>query len=237
MSGEGCAMRTILPALGLILVASTPANAATRNFGVSGFDRIRVEGPFRVKVTTGVAPFARASGSAQGIDGLSIATLGRTLVVRGGSSWGGYPGAAAGPIEVEIGTHELSSASLVGSGSLAISAVKGLTFDLTAQGSGAASIGAVAVDQFRLQAGCSGAISLAGAAQKITAVIRGVSSFDARELAVKNAVIGAEGAATIRMNVSETAKVDARGASTVELTGSPACASKTQGSASVSGCR
>ncbi|MFL6744237.1 MAG: hypothetical protein ACJ8E3_09835 [Sphingomicrobium sp.] len=53
-------MRTALLTAFALLAA--PAGAATRNFGIEGFDRIRLEGPFSVKLTTGVAPFAKATG-------------------------------------------------------------------------------------------------------------------------------------------------------------------------------
>ena len=49
-------------------------------------------------------------------------------------SWGGYPGANAGPVEVSVGTHDLSDAWLNGAGALAIDRVKGL--QLRAVGAG-----------------------------------------------------------------------------------------------------
>ena len=109
----------------LLACAPPPADAATRNFGVSGFDRIRVDGPYKVRLTTGVAPFAIASGSGPARStAVAIDVQGRTLVVRSNrSSWGGYPGEAKGPVEISIGTHELNAAWLNGSGSLAIDKV------------------------------------------------------------------------------------------------------------------
>ena len=72
---------------------------------------MRVDGPYRVKLTTGVPPFALAKGSADGIDRVSVEVEGRTLIVRQNrDSWGGYPGRAPGPVEIEVGTHELSQA-------------------------------------------------------------------------------------------------------------------------------
>src|SRR5215211_6563746 len=122
-------MRTLLPALAVWACSvAAPAEAATRSFGVSGFDRIRVDGPFKVRLATGVAPFATASGgSAAALDSVTIDVQGRTLVVHGNqSSWGGYPGDSKGPVEIRIGTHELGAAWLNGSGSLAIDKARGL---------------------------------------------------------------------------------------------------------------
>lgn len=237
MSGEGAHMR-ILPAWCLLALAAAPAQAANRNFGVSGFDRIRVDGPFKVRVTTGVAPFATASGPQAALDGVAIDVQGKTLIVHANrSSWGGYPGEAKGAVEISIGTHDLTAAWLNGSGSLSIDKVRGLAFDLSVQGSGSAAIASVAVDQFKLGIAGSGSASLAGTAPKLTAIVRGISSLDASALKVKDATIGAEGPATVKVTVTNSAKVDAQGTAAVELAGKPACITRALGSASVSGCR
>src|SRR4051794_2681136 len=99
-------MRTFLIAASIIAFAA-PAGAATRNFGITGFTKIRVEGPFKVILATGIAPFARATGSGPALDRIEIDVRGDTLVVHpSASSWGGYPGADPGPVEVNLGTHE-----------------------------------------------------------------------------------------------------------------------------------
>jgi hypothetical protein len=222
----------------LALAVSAPSAAATRNFGVSGFDRIRVDGPYRVTVTTGVAPFARASGSQTALDAVSIDVQGRTLVVHiNRSSWGGYPGKDSGPAEINVGTHELSAAYLNGAGSLQIDRVKALAFELSAQGSGVATIGNADVDQLLIGVVGTASASLAGRAGKLTATVRGISSLDASALAIKDATISAEGAATVKANVTNAAKVDGTGPATIVLTGDPACTSKLNGSATLSGCR
>ena len=218
--------------------APAPAGAATRNFGVSGFDRIRVDGPFKVSLKVGVAPFAVATGSTTAVDAVAIEVNGRTLVVRGNRlSWGGYPGEAKGPVEISIGTHELTAAWLNGAGSLAIDKAKGLSFDLSVQGAGTASIGAVALDQLKISLSGTASASIAGSAPKLTAIVRGISTLDAPGLTTKDATIGAQGPATVRLTVTETAKVDAQGAAAVALTGNPACIVKAVGSATVNGCR
>lgn len=226
-----------LPPLALLILAAAPAHAAERSFSVTSFDRVRVDGPFRVTVSTGVAPFASVSGSAAAIDRVSLAVHGRTLVVRSNpSSWGGYPGEAIGPVEIRVGTHELAAAFLNGAGALAIDRVKGLTFDLSLQGSGSVAIGDAAVDQLKVGISGAGSATLSGAAPKVTAVVRGTSTLDASALAASDATLGAEGASVIKASASGTAKVDARGTASVEISGNPACTVTAQGSAVVTGC-
>lgn len=230
-------MRIHLPFLIAAAVLASPADAATRNFGITGFDRIRVDGPYKVRLTNGVAPFATASGSAAAIDRVAIEVMGRTLVVRTNPSWGGYPGKDLGPVEINIGTHELSSATLNGSGLLQIDRVKGLNFELSVQGSGAAEIAYADVDNLRVAlAGTAGAI-VSGRAGKLKAAVRGISSLDATDLSAKDADIGAEGPATVKAQVAGDAKVTASGTATVSLAGNPACLATVTGSATVSGCR
>lgn len=237
MIAEGAGMRILLLAATLCATV-TPAAAATRNFGITSFVKVRVDGPFKVKLTTGVAPFARATGSPTALDRVAIDVEGNTLVVHNSlDSWGGYPGQDPGPVEISLGTHDLSAAWLNGSGTLAIDQVKGLSFDLSVQGSGAGEIGQASVDQMNVSVAGTASAKLGGQAAKITAVIRGISSLDAAALSSKDATLGADGAATIAASVSNSATVDANGPATVRLSGGPSCILRVSGSASVSGCR
>jgi hypothetical protein len=238
MAVEGDRMRTLPIAFAAVLTVAAPAQAATRTFGITSFTKVRVDGPFRVRLATGVAPFARASGSAAALDRLAVDVQGDTLIVHSStSSWGGYPGANAGPVEVIVGTHDLSNAWLNGAGLLAIDRVKGLSFALSVQGSGAAEIAQVTSDQMNVSIAGTASARLAGQTRKLTALVRGISTLQASGLAARDAVIGAEGAATIDANVANSVTVDASGPATIRLTGGASCTVKASGSASVSGCR
>ena len=231
-------MRIVIPVIAFLACVPSSADAATRNFGVSGFDRIRVDGPFKVRLATGVAPFAVANGSGPALDSVTMDVQGRTLVVRSSrSSWGGYPGEAKGPVEISIGTHELNAAWVNGSGSLAIDRLRGLSFDLAVQGAGSASVGQANIDQLKISIAGTGSVSIAGTAPKLTALVRGISTLDAPGLVASDATIGAQGPATARVTVTGTAKVDAQGAAVIDLGGRPACTVKAIGSATVTGCR
>ncbi len=127
-------MRIFLQFAVLCAVAA-PAGASTRNFGITSFEKVRVDGPFKVTVTTGVAPFARANGSSAALDRVAVDVEGNTLIVHSNvNSWSGYPGHDVGPVEVVIGTHDLSAAWLNGSATLSIDRVRGLSFGLFGPG-------------------------------------------------------------------------------------------------------
>ncbi len=200
-----------------LLSGASAATAADRNFGVSGFDRIRVDGDYKVVLTVGAPPFARATGSMRALDPVDIIVEGRTLVVRTKSSaaWGGYPGESAGPVEVSVGTHELTAAFVNGAGSLSINKVRGLKFEASAQGAGAIAIDKVEVDQLQLALAGAASARLSGTAIKLTATVRGSSSLDGEALVVKDAVIGAQGPAIVKLTATGTAKVDALGVAAV----------------------
>lgn len=229
-------MRTLLLAAAILGLAA-PADAATRNFGITSFTRIRVSGPFKVSLATGVAPFAKGTGSAKAIDRVAIEVRGDTLVVQASPSWGGYPGVDPGPVEISIGTHDLTNASLIGSGAIAIDKVKAFGFTLTIQGSGVGEIGNAAVDQLTVALEGTANARIGGKAGKLTALVRGMSALDASKLTTPSADFSIDGTATVDADVTDTAKVNGWGPATVRLTGKPACTLKVQGSASVSGCK
>ena len=229
-------MRT--SALAAFVLLATPAMAAERNYSVTSFDRIRVDGPYQVTLRTNASPFAKASGAQASLDGLSIRVEGRTLIVRAtpGGSWGGYPGASRGPATIAVGTHELKTVWINGAGALLIDKIKGLSFDASIHGAGVMRIDSTDVDLVKIAMSGAGSAKLAGRAAKLTANVSGTSTLDAETLAAKDAVIGAEGPVMVRASVGNTAKVNALGLASVEIAGGAACEVKAQGSASITGC-
>ena len=79
-------MRTFLfTAVALVAIAA-PAGAATRNFGITGFTKIRVDGPYKVSLATGVAPFARATGSGPALDAAGLAAADASIGAEGAAT-------------------------------------------------------------------------------------------------------------------------------------------------------
>lgn len=231
-------MQARLSMIVLAAFLASPAGAATRNFGIgSGFDRIRVDGPYKVSLTTGVAPSASATGSQAALDRVAIDVQGRTLIVRPSqSSWGGYPGDDPGPVQINISTHELGQAWLNGAGSLRIDRVKALSFELNAQGSGMIGIDHADVDQLKVGISGTAAATLGGTAGKLTAFMRGATSLDASSMTIKDAALNADGAATIKARITNSATVNGSGPATITIAGGPACTLRLAGSATVTGC-
>jgi len=220
------------------LAFALPATAAERNFMVTDFSRIRVDGAYSVKLTTGVAPFAKATGSSTALDSLSVEVEGQTLVIRKSrSGWGGYPGDNPGPVTIAVGTHDLAAIWLNGAGGLKVNAVKGPSLDISLIGPGSVAIDKVTVDHLGVGLSGSGSAVLAGTAIETAATASGTSSIDAHALTAKNATIGVSGAAVVKLTATNTVKVNGEGAVTVDLAGKPSCALNVEGPAQVNGCR
>ena len=237
--------RAILAALALLVavpvalgLGASPAAAATRNFSVTSFTRIRVEGPYKVTLATGVAPFATATGSPAALDAISLDLAGNTLIVRvSRATNASFFGDSPGPATIALGTHELAGAWLNGTGSLVIDRVKGLSFDLSVNGLGRGEVGDLAVDQLKLNLFGAASARVSGSALMLDAVVRGASVLDAAALTSRDAKIAAEGPANVRTTVTNSAKVSALGVATVSLTGDPSCTVRATGSSSVDGCK
>jgi hypothetical protein len=218
------AMKTIMAVLALAAAFAAPAAAAERRYTVTDFDRVVVEGPFAVRLATGRTPSAAATGSPEAIERLSLDVQGRILRIRPNrSAWGGYPGAAAGPVAIEDGVQELRGARVNGAGSLAIDRVAGLRVDLTVEGSGSIAVPAVAADRLVVGIIGSGRIRLAGAAAELQANVHGWGELDAASLRTQGAAIVTDTAGRVAVAVARQATVTASGVGEVEIVGAPAC--------------
>ncbi|HEX8215905.1 MAG TPA: DUF2807 domain-containing protein [Allosphingosinicella sp.] len=227
-------MKRFIAALALAAAMATPAAAAERRYGVTDFDRVVIEGPYAVTLTTGRPSSALATGAQGGLDRVSVEVQGRTLRIRPNSSaWGGYPGAASGPVAVRISTRELRSASVNGAGSLTIDRAGGLRLDLSVEGAGRIDAPAVTADTLVVGMIGSGRVQLGGTAREIRANVHGWGDLDASALRTQGASIVAGTAGRIAIAVDRQATVTATGIGPVEIIGAPACTVRGPGAAQV----
>lgn len=216
-------MRT-MPFLLALAAAAAPAAAAERRYSVTDFDRVQVDGPYQVTLTTGGPSQAMAVGDQPAIDRVSVDVQGRTLRVRPNpSAWGGYPGARSGPVRLVLSTRDLRGAAVIGAGSLAIDRARGLRFDLSLSGSGSLTVGSADADTMILASVGSGAIAIAGKAKQLRLTVEGSGDFNGRALIAEDAQIVTGTSGTVVVGAARIAKVTARGLGPVDILGSPAC--------------
>jgi hypothetical protein len=219
----------------VLLAGAAPAPAAERRYTVTDFDRIKVEGPFQVTLSTGGPSGAVATGSARALDGVSVDVNSRVLRIgRNPNAWGGYPGEAAGPVKIEVSTRTLREAAVEGAGIISIDKAAGLRFQASVMGSGQIGIGSLQADVLSVGLIGSGKLKLTGKAKELKATVSGSGDLDAANLTVEDADIKADTAGLIGVNVKRAAKVFATGSGNVTISGPASCTVEDRGGGNVS---
>lgn len=218
----------------LLAFSAAPAAAAERRYTVTDFDRIQVDGPFQVALTTGRGSSAMASGSHAALERVSIDVQGRTLRVRANRSpWGGYPGEGAGPVRIVLSTHALRGASLGGSGGLVIDKARAMRFDVSLSGSGRIEVGSIDADMLTAALLGSGKIAVGGKVKSLRATIQGSGDLSAEALSAEDAQINADTSGLIEVAVRRAATVTSTGPGDTRIAGNAACTVKSIGSGQV----
>jgi hypothetical protein len=229
-------MRTlplVLAATSTLLVG-TPAAAATRTYSVTGFEKIRVEGPYAVTLKVGRSGSAIATGDQRAIDRLKVEVQNRTLVIRTDhQAWGANDKGDSGRVALSVTTPSLTAAMLAGSGSIAIDRAKAQRFDLAVSGSGSASIGALETDRAYLSLVGTGDLAVAGKASQTRASLQGSGSIDGSKLAADDLDLAVTGSGNASFAARRTAKVSAAGSGDVLVAGTAACTVNSVGSGQV----
>lgn len=219
-------IRLLLPApLLWALPIAAPAAAAERNYSISSFERIRVDGPFRVVLTTGQPAGARAEGPPQITDTLDIRVESGTLIVRAGTGgWGEQPMRDRGPLLIRVSTGMIRGATLVGGGDLRIvGPLRGQRIDLALTGSGSLSADGLEADQLFATALGAGSMTLAGRAARARLATSGPVQLRAGGLIANDLTVRADGNGDLVAQAKFTAAVSSTGMGSVTVYGKPAC--------------
>jgi hypothetical protein len=213
-----------------------PGPAVSKTYPVGNFTEVEVAGPFDVDIRTGANPGVTARGNEKLIERLEVEVRGNKLVIRPKSErrWFGGWGSVSGKGSIAVTVPMVSAATLAGSGSLTINAVRGDTFEGQIAGSGDLRVDTVEVSRLKLGiAGSGGASARSGRAQRAEYEIAGSGGVDARGLAVEDLEISIAGSGDIKANATRTADVDIMGSGDVDLTGGAKCTISKAGSGDV----
>lgn len=220
-------------ALCLGLLSATGANAASRGYMVTSFDRIEASGPYRVIVRTGTGVSARAEGDQAAIDRLKVAAEnGRLKIGRSVAGWGGWD-KAEGTVTLHVTVPALAGVALLGSGDINIDRVKGGSFQALASGSGKLHIGLVGANVVRAAVTGPGSVEMAGRCETATLTVRGAGSIRASELRCRDVTASVGGSGSIAANAVRNAKVVSAGSGDVVVSGAAECAVTRTGSGNV----
>jgi hypothetical protein len=206
-------MRRLAPLLLLTLAAAAPADE--RSFLVTGFDRLRVEGPIEVEVATG-SPAATATGERRALDALLVRVDAGTMVVRPGNDGSGVP-------RVRVTVPALRGVFVNGSGRVRIAAARGSRVDLSLNGAGTLDVGDVAAGDLNVTLTGGGTMSLAGKAERARVRSYGAGSVDAARLTAGEATLVSESSGDIGVTARYSARATALGTGTIRIGGKPEC--------------
>jgi hypothetical protein len=232
-------MRSVMAmvASALILALTTPAAAERRGYSVTGFDRIQVQGPFVVRVTTGSGSSAYAEGDNRAINEISVQVMGSTLRVRRNlsSNWGGYPGERDTRSAIlYLTTHELEQATVIGTGDLEIDRMEGGRLLVSLGGNGRLAVGEVEADHIALAVTGAGVMEVGGHAETGRVTVEGPGTVLASGLTIENLTVNLNGPGSIEVAAEREANVTSVGNGVVTILGDAACTDRSVGSGQVS---
>lgn len=220
---DGGMIRLLAASLAIAMQAA-PAVARDRTVMLTGFDRIRVDGPYDVAVTTGRGASGRISGDDRALDGVSLRVEGRTLIVTAGvNGWGGYPGDPRGAVKVAVTTPMLRAAHVAGGGQLKIDRMRSQRVDLSVSGAGSLAVEAVEADQLDAALNGTGALAVSGTSGRARFLNSGTGSIAAGGLIARDLVVHSQSAGTGSYAARYTADISATGIGPVAVTGSARC--------------
>jgi hypothetical protein len=212
-----------------LLLAFVPAHAAHRNYSIGSFDRIRVEGPFDVRLATNASPGASAEGDPKATQDLDIRVEGTTLIVSAGvGGWGEQPrGGATEATVITVSTGMIRRATVIGGGKLTVAGpLRGQRIDLSLTGSGSLAASGIQADQLFVILLGSGDIALAGRAAKVNLTTSGPGTIAAAKLAAGDLTLRLDGNGETNATALYTANVTTTGIGAATVYGKPACTVK-----------
>lgn len=221
-------MLRYLIALALIAIA-TPAAADERSYVVTNFDRIRVDGPFEVRVIVG-GNGARASGSgtARVLVNLSLEVQAGTLVIRKGSNGWGEQGKVDGPAPiVTIIMPSLRAVTVIGGGKVKVSGVlRTPRFDVQLTGTGSIEASGVDAQDVVVTLIGNGSVALSGKALHARLLTNGNGSIAASDLVVGDLFVRLDGPGSTAANARFTADLTTTGIGSIAVSGNAKCRAK-----------
>jgi hypothetical protein len=214
-----------------LVVLAMPASAADRSFTVTNFERIRVEGPFDVRLTVGnLGASAKASGSTRVLDNLSIEVQGTTLIIRKGTNGWSEQGKVDGPAPViTLTASALRGAMVIGGGKLAVvGTIRTPRLDFQVNGAGTIDAGGIDADDMSVTMIGAGNVALAGKATKARLFVNGAGVVAATPLSVGDLLVRLEGPGDIQANARFTADLTSTGLGRIAVSGTAKCSVRAQ---------
>lgn len=211
-------------AVPLLIGAAAPQMPESSQVMLTGFERLRVDGPFRVKVVDGQPPAATIAGDRRAIDMVSVRNMGGQLVIGGrNASFEGW-NERSGPVTITVGARNLRGITINGAAAVEVDRIAGQRVDLGINGAGSLTIARLDADQLAVTLTGTGSLKVqSGLARSARFGSYGAGSIDTGGLTVNDLIAQAQTTGDSRYTARYTAQIAALGAGTVRVTGNAAC--------------
>lgn len=220
-------MRCGLPstlAFGLLLAAAAPVGAAERTVAVTNFDRVRIDGPFAVTLTTRASPNAKVSGDPRMLETVSVTFDGGMLIVRRNADAAARAPKNAPAPTITLFTRDLRTVAVIGSGTLTVEGpVAAPRVDLTVTGAGTIVAPRIAAEQLVATLIGTGKLTLGGTARSARLLANGAGTIAAEQLVANDAIVRTDGATEVVVTAKFTASATSTGLGPITILGSPEC--------------
>jgi hypothetical protein len=214
-------IRLLLAAVFLLFAG--PAWAAERAVGIGTFDRIRIDGAFDVRITTGKSPRATLSGDSRALEFVDLRVDGTTLTLRRRSDDVATSRTAASPVVVTLSAQTLQSAAMLGGGRLTIAGMRTTRADLSIAGTGTIAVQGMDAQQANASVVGGGTITLTGRALQARLSTNGPGAIDASRLVSDILVVRLDGPGETLAQARYVATVSTTGLGRVVVTGNAKC--------------
>lgn len=213
-------MRWIALLVSFLLTAS--AAPQEKVFLVTGFERVRVDGPFAVEIVRGPTR-AVAEGDAKLLERLIVRVDGGTLVVTAGVQTGTPARVADALPRITLTTPAIHGLLVNGGGEVRVGEMRGTRVDIALNGSGTIHVGAVQSDDLNLTVIGAGRVSASGSSRRARVRLSGPGTIDAPGLQIGDGTLISESAGELKIGVRYTVRVFAMGLGKVTIGGTPEC--------------
>ncbi|PZQ62018.1 MAG: hypothetical protein DI544_05335 [Sphingomonas taxi] len=200
-----------------VLLLAAPTDAAERRWPIGSVERLRIDAPMAVQVTTGAGTGMRASTpDPAALDALDVRVDGGTLTVRVRS---GAPLLGM----ITIATPRLESVAVFAPAAVSVDAMRGDRVTLSVAGAGSLHVARIEADTLTATLVGEGTITAAGRARDVRLAGNGPGTLDAGDLSADQLTVQAAGDLIVRAAARYAAQVSAGKDAQVRVRGRPRC--------------
>ena len=221
-----------IAAAGIAASATSGAQAATRDWPASGFDRVDLRAAAEVAIRNGPGFSVHAEGDPRLIERMTANVHQGTLTL----GWQDRDESISlhnSRLHITVTMPRLAGVGLSGAGTMTIDRVETPQFAADVGGAGTIRIASLRAERTTLTMGGTGEIVVAGTTGQLDARVSGVGSINATNLAARAGRVGMSGTGQIHAQIDGPADVTLSGLGHVEIVGRPRCTVHKSGLGSV----